>query len=53
MGSVKMAPDDDKGIRVSTEASQREMLEPGALVILSPLVAGLGFVKNCFWFWLS
>merc|ERR1719265_797161 len=40
------APDYDKCIRISTEASLREMIAPGALVILSPLVAGLGFGKN-------
>merc|ERR1711920_1158308 len=39
-------PDYDKCIRISTEASLREMLAPGALVIFSPLVAGLGFGKN-------
>merc|ERR1711933_380532 len=37
----------ERCIRISTEASLREMLAPGALVILSPLVAGLGFGKNC------
>merc|ERR1712056_110356 len=45
-GPEKMAPDYERGIRISTEASLREMLAPGALVILSPLVAGLGFGKN-------
>merc|ERR550539_1512096 len=40
-------PDYEKCIRISTEASLREMIAPGALVILSPLVAGLGFGKNC------
>merc|ERR1712048_1190398 len=39
-------PDYDKCIRISTDASLREMLAPGALVIFSPLVAGLGFGKN-------
>merc|ERR1719420_824227 len=33
-------------IDISTKASLREMIAPGALVILSPLVAGLGFGKN-------
>merc|ERR1712151_560284 len=47
MGPEKMAPDYERCIRISTEASLREMLAPGALVILSPLVAGLGFGKNC------
>jgi len=46
MGPEKMAPDYEKCIRISTEASLREMIAPGALVILSPLVAGLGFGKN-------
>merc|ERR1712203_535826 len=46
MGPEKMVPDYEKCIRISTEASLREMLAPGALVILSPLVAGLGFGKN-------
>merc|ERR1740117_1740940 len=40
-------PDYEKCISISTQASLREMLAPGALVILSPLVAGLGFGKNC------
>lgn len=40
-------PDYEKCIRISTEASLREMIAPGALVIFSPLVAGLGFGKNC------
>merc|ERR1712146_863893 len=39
-------PDYEKCIRISTEASLKEMLAPGALVILSPLVAGFGFGKN-------
>merc|ERR1719379_1095363 len=46
MGPEKMGPDYERCIRISTEASLREMLAPGALVILSPLVAGLGFGKN-------
>merc|ERR1712060_775867 len=47
MGPEKMTPDYERCIRISTEASLREMLAPGALVILSPLVAGMGFGKNC------
>merc|ERR1712146_747573 len=47
MGPEKMAPDYERCIRISTEASLREMLAPGALVILSPLVADFGFDKNC------
>merc|ERR1712146_638324 len=47
MGPEKMAPDYERCIRISTEASLREMLAPGALVILSPLVAGICFGKNC------
>merc|ERR1711957_1007036 len=39
-------PDYAKCIQISTDASLREMLAPGALVILSPMVAGLGFGKN-------
>merc|ERR1711982_324787 len=46
MGPEKKAPDYQKCIKISTEASLREMLAPGALVIFSPLVAGLGFGKN-------
>merc|ERR1712014_159877 len=42
----KVEPDYQKCIKISTDASLREMLAPGALVILSPLVAGLGFGKN-------
>ena len=47
MGSEPMAPDYAKCTRISTEASLKEVLAPGALVILSPLVAGLGFGRNC------
>merc|ERR1712227_696299 len=39
-------PDYEKCIRISTQASLKEMLAPGALVIFSPLDAGLGFGKN-------
>merc|ERR1712137_402517 len=39
-------PDYEKCIAISTNASLYEMIAPGALVILSPLVAGLGFGKN-------
>merc|ERR1719191_236494 len=46
MGPERMTPDYDRCIKISTEASLREMLAPGALVILSPLVAGLGLGKN-------
>lgn len=42
----KSLPDYDKCILMSTKASIREMLVPGAMVILGPLVAGLGFGKN-------
>merc|ERR1719238_1424435 len=40
------APDYERCIVISTKASLREMIAPGALVILSPLVAGFGFGKN-------
>merc|ERR1719409_737623 len=46
MGPEKAEPDYTKCISLATQASLREMLAPGALVILSPLVAGLGFGKN-------
>merc|ERR1712054_575156 len=39
-------PDYKTCIVISTDASLWEMLQPGELVILSPLVAGLGFSKN-------
>merc|ERR1719377_481065 len=42
----EMQPDYQRCILISTEASLREMLAPGALVILSPLVVGFGFGKN-------
>merc|ERR1719162_2860879 len=45
--SGEMKPDYKRCILISTEASLREMLAPGALVILSPLVGGLAFGKNC------
>merc|ERR1719267_189561 len=46
MGPEKATPDYDRCIRISTDASLREMLAPGALVIFSPLITGLGFGKN-------
>merc|ERR1719222_1361712 len=39
-------PDYKKCIKISTEASLKEMIAPGLLVIASPLVAGIGFGKN-------
>merc|ERR1719191_1268395 len=39
-------PDYKSCIQISTQASLKEMIAPGALVILSPLVAGLGFGRN-------
>jgi len=40
------APDYKRCIAISTEASLKEMIAPGALVILAPLIAGIGFGKN-------
>jgi len=40
-------PDYERCIKISTQASLREMIAPGLLVILSPLVMGLAFGKNC------
>jgi len=40
------APDYARCIKISTDASLREMLAPGALVIFSPMIAGIGFGKN-------
>merc|ERR1712176_715139 len=40
-------PDYAKCISISTDASIKEMFAPGLLVILSPLLAGLIFGKNC------
>merc|ERR1712190_20901 len=45
--SGKAKPDYDRCIKISTEASLKEMIAPGALVILSPLIAGTFFGKNC------
>merc|ERR1719161_1265350 len=39
-------PDYQRCIKISTEASLREMIKPGLLVLGSPLIAGLGFGKN-------
>ena len=47
MGPEKMKPDYVRCIRISTKASLREMLAPGALVFLRPIVAGLGLGKKC------
>merc|ERR1719221_1174890 len=40
-------PDYERCIKISTEASLKEMIAPGLLVMLSPLVAGVLFGKNC------
>mmetsp|Transcript_111049 Transcript_111049/g.347440 ORF Transcript_111049/g.347440 Transcript_111049/m.347440 type:complete len:246 (+) Transcript_111049:44-781(+) len=47
MGPEWTTPDCERGVRVSMEASLREMSAPGALAIPSPLAAGLGFDKDC------
>merc|ERR1712226_207769 len=44
-GAIK--PQYNKCISISTEASLREMIAPGALVILSPIIAGMALGKNC------
>merc|ERR1719204_170219 len=40
-------PNYERCIAISTEASLKEMLAPGALVILSPIIAGAALGKNC------
>jgi len=45
--SGEMLPNYTRCIAISTEASLREMIKPGALVILSPLIFGVVFGKNC------
>merc|ERR1712232_771721 len=44
--ALHAAPDYKKCIKISTEASINEMILPAAMVILGPLVAGIGFGKN-------
>merc|ERR1719326_271321 len=40
-------PDYDRCITISTDASLREMIAPGALVMLSPVVVGVLFGTQC------
>merc|ERR1712023_462624 len=40
-------PDYERCIRISTEASLKEMIMPGVLVMGSPLLTGFLFGKNC------
>ena len=40
-------PDYDACIRISTDASLTEMVAPGALVMLSPIICGVGFGTRC------
>ena len=40
-------PDYDTCIKISTDASLREMIAPGALVMLSPIICGVGFGTRC------
>jgi inorganic pyrophosphatase len=42
-----VAPDYETCISISTAASLKEMIAPGALVIFSPLVVGVLFGKDC------
>merc|ERR1711957_509776 len=42
-GSTEIKPDYDRCISISTKSSLEEMIAPGALVILSPLIAGTLF----------
>lgn len=42
-----MEPEYNRCIAISTNASLKEMLAPGALVIISPVAAGMLFGKNC------
>jgi inorganic pyrophosphatase len=44
--SGEIKPQYGRCIAISTEASLREMIAPGLLVLLSPLVAGICFGKN-------
>merc|ERR1712159_470580 len=44
--SQRKKPDYDKCIQIATQASLKEMIAPGLLVIGSPLVTGLIFGKN-------
>jgi len=41
-----MKPDYKRCIQIATEASLKEMIAPGAIVLLSPIVSGLLFGKN-------
>jgi H+-translocating diphosphatase len=45
--SGEMLPQYNRCIAISTDAAIREMIAPGALVILSPIIAGVVFGKNC------
>jgi len=40
-------PDYDACIRISTDASLQEMIAPGALVMLSPIICGVVFGTRC------
>merc|ERR1719162_743330 len=40
-------PDYQRCIAISTQASLNEMIAPGCLVVLSPIVMGLAFGQNC------
>lgn len=44
--NMTMHPDYNRCIAISTRAAIREMIAPGALVILSPLIGGMLFGKN-------
>eukprot|EP00397_Hematodinium_sp_SG-2012_P011177 GEMP01011308.1.p1 GENE.GEMP01011308.1~~GEMP01011308.1.p1 ORF type:complete len:631 (+),score=123.64 GEMP01011308.1:355-2247(+) len=42
----EMQPDYDSCIKISTQAALREMILPGALVVITPLVGGVIFGEN-------
>lgn len=42
-----MEPQYKRCIEISTKASLHEMIAPGALVIVTPIAAGMAFGKNC------
>jgi H(+)-translocating pyrophosphatase len=44
--NTKVRPDYDRCVAISTKSALREMIAPGALVILAPLIAGTFFGVN-------
>ena len=45
----KATPEYDKCVAISTQASLREMMLPGAIALVTPIIVGFGFRSRSSW----